>query len=152
MPILHAASLVTASLLRKIGVNVDVQAMDWSTLTSRRAETKPVEEGGWNIFHTWSIGADVSSPIANIGMSGGCVERAWFGWPCDEKLEELRDAFSFETDPTKQAEIGAALQARAYEVVPYVNFGQWYQPVAFRDSLDGVLNSPVPFFWNISKK
>ena len=151
-PVLHAASLVTAQLLREIGVNVEVQAMDWSTLTSRRAETKSIEEGGWNIFHTYSIGSDVASPIANIGMSGGCVERAWFGWPCDDKIEELRDSFGRETDPIKQKAIGEALQVRAYEVVPYVNFGQWYQPVAFRANLEGVLNSPVPFFWNIEKK
>ncbi len=152
VPILHAASLVTAQLLRQIGAKVDVQAMDWSTLTSRRAETKSIADGGWNIFHTWSIGADVASPIANIGMSGGCVERAWFGWPCDEKLEELRDQFGRETDPDKQKAIGEALQVRAYEVVPYVNFGQWFQPIAYSANLDGVLISPVPFFWNIEKK
>ena len=36
--------------------------------------------------------------------------------------------------------------------MPYVNYGQWFQPAAFRDSLEGVVISPVPFFWNISKK
>ena len=152
VPIGHGASLVTAQLLRQIGVNVEVQAMDWSTLTSRRAEKKSVEDGGWSIFHTWVIGTDVASPVANIGISGGCAERAWFGWPCDAKIEELRDRYGLETDPLKQKEIAEALQARAYEVVPYVNFGQWFQPVAFRDNLEGVLISPVPFFWNISKE
>ena len=36
---------------------VEMQAMDWSTLTSRRADdaSRP-SEGGWNIFHTWSTG------------------------------------------------------------------------------------------------
>jgi peptide/nickel transport system substrate-binding protein len=43
------------------------------------------------------------------------------------------------------------LQKRAYEVVPYVNYGQWFQPTAYRTSLKGVLISPVPFFWNIEK-
>jgi len=32
-----------------------------------------------------------------------------------------------------------------------VNYGQWFQPVAWRKGLKGVLVSPVPFFWNISK-
>ena len=84
-------------------------------------------------------------------LSGGCVEEAWFGWPCDKKLEDLRDQFSREGDPAKQVEIGIALQKRAYEVVPYVNYGQWFQPTAYRTSLKGVLISPVPFFWNIEK-
>ncbi len=35
---------LTAQFLRQIGVNVEVQAMDWSTLTSRRAEKKSVED------------------------------------------------------------------------------------------------------------
>jgi peptide/nickel transport system substrate-binding protein len=150
IPQLHAAALVTAQLLRKIGAKVEVQAMDWSTLTSRRAEKKSIADGGWNIFHTWSIGADVSSPVSNIGISGGCVERAWFGWPCDEKLEELRDDYAKESDPMKQKEIGIALQIRAFEVVPYVNFGQWFNPVAYRTNVKGVIPSPVQFFWNIS--
>ncbi|HAN60587.1 MAG TPA: ABC transporter substrate-binding protein, partial [Gammaproteobacteria bacterium] len=153
IPVLHGASLVTAQMLRDIGAKVEVQAMDWSTLTSRRAEKKSIADGGWNIFHTYSTGADVSSPIANIGISGGCVEKAWFGWPCDrdgpDSLEGLRDAFSEESDPAKQKAIATKLQARAYEVVPYVNYGQWFQPTAYRSSLKGVLISPVPFFWNI---
>ena len=150
IPQLHAASLVTAELLRKIGAKVEVQAMDWSTLTSRRPIKKPVGEGGWNIFHTWSIGADVSSPIANIGISGGCEERAWFGWPCDATIEKLRDDYAKATEAADQKVIGEKLQARAFEVVPYVNFGQWFNPVAYRKNVKGVIASPVQFYWNIA--
>ncbi len=35
---------LTAQFLRQIGVNVEVLAMDWSTLASRRAEKKSVED------------------------------------------------------------------------------------------------------------
>ena len=35
--ILHPAALVTAQMLRRMGATVDLQAMDWSTLTQRRA-------------------------------------------------------------------------------------------------------------------
>jgi peptide/nickel transport system substrate-binding protein len=35
--ILHPATLVLAQTLRRIGATVDLQAMDWSTLTQRRA-------------------------------------------------------------------------------------------------------------------
>jgi peptide/nickel transport system substrate-binding protein len=149
IPVLNSASLVTAQLLRDMGFDVEVQAMDWSTLTSRRAEKKPVAEGGWNVFHTYSTGADVQSPIANIGISGGGVERAWFGWPTDPKMEELRDSFARETDQAKKKEIAEAIQLEAFANTPYVNYGQWFQPVAWRKGLTGVLVSPVPFFWNI---
>ena len=152
IPVLNNASLVTAQVLRDIGMDVEVQAMDWSTLTSRRAEQKAPADGGWNVFHTYSTGADVTSPIANIGISGGGVESAWFGWPTDARTEELRDMYAREADPAKQKAIIDELQGRLFEeVVPYVNYGQWFQPVAWRKELSGVLVSPVPFFWNIEK-
>jgi peptide/nickel transport system substrate-binding protein len=152
VPVLHNASLVTAQMLKKIGVNVQVQAMDWSTLTSRRAEKKPPTEGGWHLFHTWATGADVSSPINNIGISGGCEAKAWFGWPCYAEIEKLRDAWSRAPELARQKEIAVELQRLLYDTVPYVNFGQWFLPTAYRKSLQGVIVSPVPFFWNIEKK
>ena len=45
----------------------------------------------------------------------------------------------------------AGLQERTFEVVPYVNHGQWYTPTACGEEVKGVLESPVPFFWNIEK-
>ena len=152
IPINNGASLVTAQLLRQIGVTVELQAMDWSTLTSRRAISDPVDQGGWNIFITWWIGADILNPIANIGVSGGCRERAWFGWPCDPEIEALRDEFARSTDPAEQKRIADAVQTRAYEIVTYGSFGQWFNPIAYRDSLRGMIKSPVPFFWNIDKQ
>ncbi len=149
IPVLNSASLVTAQLLRDLGFDVEVQAMDWSTLTSRRAEKKAVADGGWNVFHTYTTGADAQSPIANIGVSGGGLERAWFGWPDSAEVEKLRDDFARETDGAKKKQIVANLQAKLFEVVPYVNYGQWFQPMAWRKGLTGVLVSPVPFFWNI---
>ena len=52
IPTLNAATQVTAQLLRQAGIDLDVQAMDWSTLTSRRKLQKDPTEGGWHIFHT----------------------------------------------------------------------------------------------------
>ncbi|MCY4502347.1 MAG: ABC transporter substrate-binding protein, partial [Alphaproteobacteria bacterium] len=101
--------------------------------------------------HTYATGADATSPIANIGVSGGGEEKAWFGWPTDEKTEMLRDQFAREADPMKKKAIIDELQGRLFDhLVPYVNYGQWFQPVAWRKGLKGVLVSPVPFFWNIS--
>ena len=45
-------ALVTAAKLRELGVNVELQAMDWSTLTSRRTSKNPPTEGGWSLFIT----------------------------------------------------------------------------------------------------
>lgn len=152
IPINSGAALVTAQLLRDIGVAAELQAMDWSTLTSRRAVSGPVEEGGWNVFVTWWIGADVLNPVANIGVSGGCLERAWFGWPCDPLIEELRDRFARAVGFDEQFRLAEEVQRRALEIVAYANFGRWFNPVAYRDNLSGLIRAPAPFFWNIEKR
>ena len=54
--------------------------------------------------------------------------------------------------PQEQVKLAVELQELAFVEVPYVNFGQWILPTAFRENLDGVIVSPVPFFWNISKR
>ncbi len=151
-PANSGAALMTAQLLREAGINVELQAMDWSTLTSRRAMTDPPSEGGWNIFITWWSGADIFNPITNIGVSGGCQDRAWFGWPCDEELEHLRHEYALATSSDAQFRIAEQIQKRAYEVVTYVNWGEFNTPFAYRNNLTGFLSSPVPFFWNVEKQ
>ena len=151
IPVTNAATLVTAQNLREVGFNVEMQAMDWSTVTSRRAVKEPPEKGGWNIFHTWWIGGDIANPVIHSGLGAGC-EKAWFGWPCDAKLEEMRTAFAKETDPEKQKAIAEAIQKRNYEeVVTHGNFGTFFTPVAYRENVSGMIRSPVQFFWNMAK-
>ncbi len=147
--ILNSASLVTAQALRDAGFVVELQAMDWSTLTSRRPITDPPSQGGWNLFHTWALAVDVANPVANIAISGGCRERAWFGWPCDEEIEQLRDAFARTPDAQDRHDLAGRIQTRALEIVTHGLYGQWSNPVAYRDSLRGLIKSPVQFFWNI---
>lgn len=55
-PHTNALSMVTADLLKRLGINLDVIATDWGTLIQRRASKEPVERGGWSIIHTTSSG------------------------------------------------------------------------------------------------
>jgi peptide/nickel transport system substrate-binding protein len=149
--IISNQTLATAQNLRKAGFNVDLQSMNWSTLVSRRAIKKPPAEGGWHIFQTWFNGPDFLNPLEHMAIGAAC-DKAWFGWPCDEKIEEMRTAFGKEPDPQKQKQLAQAIQERAFEVVTYVPLGTIYQPVAYRDRLEGLIKSPVPIFWNVTKK
>ena len=67
-------------------------------------------------------------------------------------MEELREAFAFENDPAQRFARAEAVQQQAFALVPYVNFGEWFNPVAFRSDLEGILESPIPLFWNIAKR
>ncbi|MGE0736100.1 MAG: ABC transporter substrate-binding protein [Alphaproteobacteria bacterium] len=149
--VLHAAVTVTVKNLRSIGMNVDVQAMDVGTMIARRAKKDPPDKGGWHVFHTQFQGIDIFSPASHLYVSAPCAKGPP-GWPCDKGIEDLRDAWAKQADPAKRKEIAVALQKRAYEMVPYISTGQFRQPVAYRDSLTGVLASGATVFWNIDKK
>jgi hypothetical protein len=52
-------------------------------------------------------------------------DKAWFGWPKDDKLESLRGQWLNATTTDERKKIAAAIQERAFEVVPYLPTGQW---------------------------
>ena len=74
----------------------------------------------------------------------------------DDKLKwtfTLRDDFARETDPAKQKEIALAVRNRMVNEYPtHIYLGQWYQPVAHRSNISGILEAPAIGFWNIEKK
>ena len=150
IPLLSAFSLITAEKLRNAGFTVEVQAMDWSTLTSRRASREPVDKGGWNIFHTWWIGADVSDPMS-IAFSGD-PDKGWFGWPSDPDLEQLRHDYARAQTPEQRKEIATKVQERLWAIGASGELGQFFNPVAYRNNVTGLIKSPVQFFWNMDVK
>jgi peptide/nickel transport system substrate-binding protein len=142
---------VAKSLLEKAGFKVDLHAMDWQTLVSRRAKRDPLASGGWSAYLTSWGSVDVLDPVSTNFLNASC-EKATFGWPCDAELERLRDAFAKETDPAKQKAIAEAVSVRATEYPTHVHLGQYLQPSAFRKNIVGVLVASNVAFWNIEKK
>jgi peptide/nickel transport system substrate-binding protein len=149
-PIVHSQSLLTAEMLRKLGLNVEVQAGDWGTLITRRTSKEPVEKGGWSIFHTWLVGPDLTSPAVNFAIRGS-GESGWFGWAKDARIEELREAWFAATDAAGAKKAADAVQARAFEFVPYIPTAQFILPTAYRSNLSGVIIAPITLLWNVEK-
>ncbi|MGE0723785.1 MAG: ABC transporter substrate-binding protein [Alphaproteobacteria bacterium] len=151
---INPANLVMIQQLRKAGfLNLDVQAMDWGSVVARRAKKDPPAEGGWNIFITGTTVFGSSSPILSVALGMGC-EKAWFGWPCDAKMESLRRSWALAPDLESRQKIAVDISKRAYEQVPYISFAQWVNPVAYReDKIAGVIPVySVPVMWNIQRK
>jgi peptide/nickel transport system substrate-binding protein len=149
---LKAQPIVAAQLLREAGFKVDVQATDWGTVISRRTNQKPVKEGGWNMFFTNWVAADLINPIANVCIGGRGKNGGWFGWAEDAKIEQLREDFATASTPEEQKKIAVAIQQENYDQVLYVPLGEFFGPSVWRKSLTGVLDGPAtPIFWNIDK-
>jgi len=146
-----AATTVMVAAMRKAGLNVDLPAADWSTINARRARKDAPDKGGWNIFITTQGGSDAASPIGNVWFNSTC-ERANPGWACDPDLMALVNKWLRAPDAASRKARLEEIQARAYVSLPYIPFGQFFQPVAFRKNVTGVLAAGVPVYWNIDKK
>jgi len=142
---------VAKAQLEAAGFKVEVQAMDWQTLVTRRAKKDPADKGGWNALFTYSGAADILNPVMANLFNASC-DKATYGWPCDAEIERLRDAFAKETDPAKQKQIAMDLQKHWVEAPTFVNLGQLYQPSALRTNIDGMMAAPATVLWNITKK
>jgi peptide/nickel transport system substrate-binding protein len=66
--------------LEKGGFKVDLQALDWQTLVSRRTRKEPPAQGGWSAFLTGWATADILNPVM-LGFMNASCEKAMFGWP-----------------------------------------------------------------------
>jgi peptide/nickel transport system substrate-binding protein len=143
---------VTAANLQAIGVKVEVRESDWGTMLARRAKKDPPAQGGWNIFHTNLTSGTMFSPLTNFGISMVCGGKSWFGWPCDETAEKLQLAYVRAPDEAARRAALEALHKRLWEVVPLVPVGQYTQPLAWRNTVSGVLTANVNVYWNIEKK
>src|SRR5918994_55707 len=141
---------VAAQLLRQAGFKVDLQAMDWNTVVSRRAKKEPPAQGGWNIFCTAWVAPDIWNPLANAAI-GAQGEKSWFGWPTDDQIEKLRDEFARATDEGKKKNLAEAIQARAFEIGTHAPLGEYVNPLAARKNISGWVIGPGDVYWNVKK-
>ena len=148
---LRSQPIVVAQAMRDAGFTVDLQAMDWQTLVGKRASQAPISEGGWHMFMTNWVGADVFNPLVNNMVNGKGKDGGWFGWPDVPKLEELRTAYATAPTLEEQQKLAAEIQKIAYDEGIYAPIGQYFVPTAWSNSLDGVLDAPAPLFWSITK-
>ena len=136
-------------MLKRVGMDVDYQATDWGTVVQRRALTKPPAEGGWNLFCTGFSGLDFFTPASHLPLRGN-GKGAWFGWPTDPKIEELREAWFNAPDLAAPEEIGAEIQLQAFETCRTGRSVLAQLPTAFQKDITGVPEGFV-IFWNVRR-
>ena len=144
-------SLITADLLKQIGMNVDMQLTDWGSVAARRAKKDPPAQGGWNLFHTSANGAQLASPLTSPSTITTCDGKNFPGWPCDQVEEDMRMQYIREADPAKQTQLLEAMHSRLWESLPYVPLGQFRQPFLWRSNVKGVVKANTVVYWNIEK-
>jgi peptide/nickel transport system substrate-binding protein len=141
---------VTHDLLTRLGMNSELIAVDWATLTTKRAVREPVEKGGWSIFHTWAPSTIIGTPVEHFPMRG-LGEKGWAGWYGDEKMEALTRDWAAASTDADQTRIAGEIHARAMEMVPFILCGQFHIRTAYRKYLTGVVSGGAAYMWNVRR-
>jgi peptide/nickel transport system substrate-binding protein len=148
-PVNSVMALVGADLFRKLGLNVDYQAMDAGTMFQRRGNREGLDRGGWSVFPSAVGGVDVLNPAVSF-LTRGNGRDAWYGWPNDPVLEALRLAWYDAPDHAAQKSVCDKIQLQTFSEAPYLPLGQILQPTVHRKDLTGILPGFAKF-WGVRK-
>ncbi|HWL79426.1 MAG TPA: ABC transporter substrate-binding protein [Roseomonas sp.] len=150
MPSMAPFGLVTADLLQRLGMNVELVETDWGSVVQRRGSRAPVDQGGWSIFHTWWPSLSVYTPAINPILRGQ-GEKGWFGWYENAEVEKLAEQWLDAPDDAARAAVAEAIQRQSFEQAPIVPLGQFFMRTAYRSDLSGFLPGSAPYAWNVRR-
>jgi peptide/nickel transport system substrate-binding protein len=149
-PFYHAATLVVAETLRRLGLNVDDQAMDWGTVLQRRASREPLDKGGWSLFVSVTPVPEYINPLLGSLLRGNGKD-AWIGWPDMPGIEAAYNTWLDTADKAEQTRLEREIQTMAYREVPFVPLGRYMPNAAWTKAISAPLKGPAPVFWDIRK-
>jgi peptide/nickel transport system substrate-binding protein len=127
---------VAAEYLKQAGFAVDMQVVDWATLTQRRADPAL-----WDIYIT-------HSPFLPEPALIGLLSESAPGWWSTPARKKAVDAFNTTSDPKKRIELWADVQKAIYDETPSIKIGDFNALSAQATKLEGVTPAPWPYFWN----
>ncbi|WP_149541083.1 ABC transporter substrate-binding protein [Siccirubricoccus phaeus] len=150
-PTIGPMGQVTADLLQRLGMNVELVETDWGSVVQRRTSRESVDKGGWSIFHTWWASISIINPAVNATVRGQ-GERGWFGWYRNDRVEELAAQWLQAATEADRKRLADEIQKESLENVPVLPLGEFFIRTAYRDSLDGILKASSPLFWSVRRK
>jgi peptide/nickel transport system substrate-binding protein len=145
-----SAGQVTADLLKRLGMNVDLQDMDFGTMFRRRANRGPVDQGGWSIFHTGANAEGQGDPGSNFFIRGQGAN-GWAGWYDSPEMERLTSEWIGSATEQQAQDVLDQIQRLALNDVPIIPLGQYYAYNALRRELTGYLPCSYSLFWNLRR-
>ncbi|MBV9785369.1 MAG: ABC transporter substrate-binding protein [Acidisphaera sp.] len=145
---INAMSLVAEDCLRGIGMNVEMQSTDWGTVVQRFNNKGPLDKGGWSALCVYTTGAVTNNPADHRLLRAQGEKGGVYGWPSSPRIEALRTAYLDADSTDARKTICRDLQLQAFQDVPFIPLGIFYQPTAARKSVTGILQG-FPLFYNL---
>ena len=141
---------ITADLLTRAGLNVDLQEMDFGTLLKRLASQAPAGEGGWSVYHTAWPSVSIADPMQNLTLRGE-GRRGYVGWYESADMERLVSQWIEATSTEARADLQMRIQLLARNDLPSLPLGMFLSNMAYRADLQGVLSGNVRYPWNVRR-
>ncbi len=149
IPTIGPFGQVTFDYLKQLGMNVELQEMDWNTLAQRRTKAEAPDKGGWSIFHNWWLGSSFVNPAISPILRG-LGAKGWAGWYTDDKIEQLNEQWTSVATDEERSKIVRAMHVHGLEMAPTVVLGRFFILTSHRKGLTGLLEGTAPFPWNLS--
>jgi peptide/nickel transport system substrate-binding protein len=127
---------VAQAYLEQAGFKVQLDVVDWATLTQRRANPDL-----WDIYIT-------HSPfLPEPALTSFFDKNSPVGWD-DAGKNKVLEQFTSATDQKEREKLFADLQKLVFEQVPFYKVGDFNAVLGQSKKLSGVPGTPWPFFWN----
>ena len=146
----NAFGQMSNDLLRRLGMNVDFQAMDWGTMIQRANNRGPVEKGGWSLFHTAASMVSTANPALNFFIHG-LGEKSWPGWYDKPEIEALTQEWLDMPPGAPQQHLFDRIQQVLFDDPPFVPLGQYTTFAAYGQDIAGGLPGIGSYPWNIRR-
>jgi peptide/nickel transport system substrate-binding protein len=140
---------VTVDLLKRLDMKVDFAAVDWGTVIARRVQKSPPRQGGWQMFISSYFGADFADPTNRFLRANG--NEPPNGWANNPQIEAEIAAWYNATKLDEEKTIVRRLNRLAVDHVVYAPLGVLMRHYAWRRSISGIVQAPLPLFWGVTK-
>jgi peptide/nickel transport system substrate-binding protein len=135
---MYKSSVAVKPQLEAAGFKIDLQVLDWATLSKKR-----YEPDFYDVFVTYFTYRP--SPVLFFTT----LAKTWAGFWDNPQKDQLIVDILREADQTRQFEIWAQLQQLIYEDVPFVRTGDFFDLHLKRKQVKNLTAKPEVYFWNV---
>jgi peptide/nickel transport system substrate-binding protein len=146
---LKAWGEVTVDLLKRLGMKVDLAAVDFGTVIARRTQKSPPRQGGWHMYVTAYRGVDFADPTNRFLRADG--NESSNGWANNPQIEAEIAAWYNATSLDEEKTIVRRLNRLAVDHVVCAPLGVHLAHHTWRKTVSGIVQAPLPLFWGVSK-
>jgi peptide/nickel transport system substrate-binding protein len=135
---MYKSSVAVKPQLEAAGFKIDLQVLDWATLSKKR-----YEPDFYDVFVTYFTYRP--SPVLFFTT----LAKTWAGFWDNPQKDQLIGEMLRAPDQKRQFEIWSQLQTLIYEDVPFVRTGDFFDLHLARKQVKNVTTRPEVFFWNV---